>query len=39
MASKQRYWFIDNDRIAIVEKVAKAQTKEGVTIDYQPVSE
>jgi hypothetical protein len=42
MATKQRYWFIDSgkgDRIGIVEKVAKAQTKEGLTIDYQPISE
>ena len=42
MATKQRYWFMDvgkGDRIAFVEKVINAQTKEDVTIDYQPISE
>lgn len=40
--TKQRYWFIDRgkgNRIGIVEKVINAQTKEGVTTDYQPISE
>ena len=36
---KQRYWFIDGDRIGVVEHVVNAQTKEGVTVDYQPISE
>ena len=35
----QRYWFIDKERIGIVERVVNAQTKEGVTTDFQPVSE
>tara|TARA_R100000781_G_scaffold42793_2_gene29367 strand:+ start:1990 stop:2394 length:405 start_codon:yes stop_codon:yes gene_type:complete len=40
--TKQRYWFIDRgkgNRIGFVEKVTQAQSKEGVTIDYQPISE
>tara|TARA_R110000824_G_scaffold95302_5_gene229262 strand:- start:4104 stop:4493 length:390 start_codon:yes stop_codon:yes gene_type:complete len=42
MANRQRYWFIDSgkgDRIGIVERVANAQTREGVTTNYQPISE
>ena len=36
---KQRYWFIDVNRLALVEKVTNAITIDTVTSDYQPISE
>ena len=38
MADRQRYWFIDKDRLALVEKVTNAITVDSVTSNYQPIS-
>lgn len=36
---KQRYWFIDVNRLALVERVTNAITVDTVTSDFQPISE
>ena len=37
--SDERYWYISNDRLAIVEKATNNVTREGKTSDYQSISE
>ena len=38
-SSNERYWYINNDRVGIVEKVKSAITRDGKTSDYQSISE
>ena len=38
-ASNERYWYIDHDRIGLVEKSTRAITRDDKTSDYQSISE
>ena len=38
-SSNERYWYEDNGRIGIVEKVTNAITRDGKTSNYQSISE
>ena len=37
-SSNERYWYIDNDRIGLVEKVTSAITRDGKTSNFQSIS-
>jgi len=37
--SNERYWFIENDKLGVVEKVSSAITRDGKQSDYQSISE
>ena len=38
-SSDERYWYISNDRLAIVEKATSTLTRDGKSSDYQSISE
>ena len=39
MAKTNRYWFVDNDNIGIVERATNSNTVDGFTSDYVSISE
>ena len=38
-SSNDRYWYVNNGRLALVEKATNAITRDGKTSDYQSISE